>query len=274
MSPGTVFYKMTGSGNDFVMLDGRYTVPSAWPPDRIARTCDRRMGVGADGLVILTPEPLGPIRMQYWNRDGSLATMCGNAALCTTRLSAYLELAQPDLMILRTDAGDVRTRCSGPEHLAEICLPGFPVPKRLEIVPGPGESEFYLSTVGVPHLVVLTDKVAKVDVLKRGRELRYHPLLGPTGANVNFVSPSADGADGPWLIRTYERGVEDETLACGTGTVAAAVSVQVAGLRRLPGDWQAGSGVLLAVAGTIVDDRVEEAWLCGEGRLVYTGILG
>ena len=90
---GTVFYKMSGSGNDFVMLDGRRTRPEEWTADRIVALCDRRLGVGADGLVILTPEAGDRVRMDFWNCDGSRADMCGNAALCSTRLSAFLELA-------------------------------------------------------------------------------------------------------------------------------------------------------------------------------------
>ena len=104
---GTVVYKMTGSGNDFVMLDGRFTSPDRWPATRVAAICDRRSGVGADGLVILTPDAPGRVRMTYWNSDGSRAAMCGNAARCSTRLAVYLELAEPGDLCLLTDAGVV-----------------------------------------------------------------------------------------------------------------------------------------------------------------------
>ena len=105
---GTLFYKMTGSGNDFVMLDGRATSPDRWPPDRVRAICDRRNGVGADGLVILTPDTPGSVRMSYWNSDGSHGAMCGNAALCSGRLSVDLELVRPGEFCLLTDAGVVR----------------------------------------------------------------------------------------------------------------------------------------------------------------------
>jgi diaminopimelate epimerase len=270
---GLVFYKMTGSGNDFVILDGRYTNAARWPATAIAQVCDRRMGVGADGLVILTPEGEGQVRMRYWNSDGSPAAMCGNAALCSTRLAAYLELAPAAGMTLVTDAGLVQTRCTGPGHLAEISLPSFAVPEPVVIEPRPGESAFYFATVGVPHLIVITQDVATVDLVGRGRELRSHPSLGPGGANVNFVSPPASGNGDPWTIRTYERGVEGETLACGTGTVAAGFALQVAGLRTLPGEWHTFQGVRLGVSGTLDGSKSGEAWLLGEGRLLFAGVL-
>jgi diaminopimelate epimerase len=210
--------------------------------------------------------------MQYWNADGSPAAMCGNAALCSTRLAAFLEMAPAGGMTLVTDAGLVRTRCTGPGDLAEICLPPFSLPERLELDLRAGESDFFLGVVGVPHLVVLTEDAHRVDVLARGRELRFHPALGPHGANVNFVSPPP-GSGGAWTIRTYERGVEGETLACGTGTVAAAFAVEATGLAKLPMEWRTSRGIRLGVSGTAEGGQASEAWLLGEGRLVYTGIL-
>ena len=106
----TPFFKMSGSGNDFVVLDGRVSPPEAWPLERIVAVCDRRHGVGADGLVILTPEGPNAVRMTFYNADGSRAAMCGNAALCSTRLSARLGLAAPEGMELVTDAATYSTR--------------------------------------------------------------------------------------------------------------------------------------------------------------------
>lgn len=269
---GTVFYKMTGSGNDFIMLDGRHTTLADWPADRIVRICDRRMGAGADGLVLLTPEPEGRIRFDFYNNDGSRAAMCGNAALCSTRLAAHLEMAEPTSMELSTDAGVVRTRCTGPGHLAEINLPPFDLPRAVPIETKAGESEFLLAVVGVPHLVVVASDVSSIDLPNRGRELRRHPAVGEAGANVNFISPPRNGEDA-WRIRTYERGVEAETLACGTGTVAAAYALEVLGRRRLPGEWLTARGVRLGVSGTCANGRAKDAWLLGEGRLVHVGIL-
>lgn len=268
------FFKMTGSGNDFVMLDGRQTSPEQWPADRIVRACHRRSGIGADGLVILTPVDATTVRMTFFNSDGSRAAMCGNAALCSTRLSARLGLASAEGMRLATDAGTYRTRCTGPGDRAEVNLADFPVPAAVPgLAPGPGELALELATVGVPHLVVRVDDIEQIDLDGRGRRLRSCPEIGSAGANVNFVSPPATG-DGPWLIRTYERGVEGETLACGTGTVAAAVAVAQSGEARLPVSFTSRGGSLLSVAATLQDGMATDVWLCGEGRLVFRGEFG
>lgn len=269
----TTFFKMTGSGNDFVFLDGRAERAEGWTRERIAAACDRRFGVGGDGLVLLEPADAGAVRMHYFNADGGRASMCGNAALCSTRLAARLGLADPAGMRLVTDAGTYQARCVGPGSMAEIHLTDFPVPRQ---VPGidlaGGERAAALAIVGVPHLVVLVDDIETVNVPVRGRQLRFHPATGAPGANANFVAPPA-APGGPWLIRTYERGVEGETLACGTGTVAAAAALATFGEAPLPIQFQSRGGSPLAVAGTLEDGMVRDVWLAGEGRLVFTGEL-
>jgi diaminopimelate epimerase len=269
---GTVFYKMTGSGNDFVVLDGRSTRPEDWPRERIMALCDRRGGIGADGLVILTPEDDDRVRMTFFNSDGSRAAMCGNAALCSTRLAAHLELGSPSEMRLLTDAGVVETRCLDQSLRAEIRLPDARVPKPVPAIElEPGERAMWLGTVGVPHLVALVDDVRTVDVVGRGRPLRWHPAAGPDGANANFISqPPASGE--PWLIRTFERGVEAETLACGTGTVAAALALAVQCRLPLPLEFRSSAGELLVVRAELRGDVATDVWLGGEGRLVFRGV--
>jgi diaminopimelate epimerase len=258
---GTSFYKMTGSGNDFVMLDGRNTTTADWSPERIAAVCDRRNGAGADGLVILTPDGSETVRMAFWNCDGSPAAMCGNAALCSTRFAAHLGLAPAAGMKLATGAGTFPTRCVGAGHDAELNLPDFDLPAP---VPGMalagGERWIVLARVGVPHLV------------SRGSALRHHPAVGPAGANANFVSEPAQPG-GPWLIRTFERGVEGETLACGTGTVASAVALAARGEAQLPLQFQTRSGRPLRVSAVLEAGKATQVWLRGEGRLVYQGVL-
>ena len=275
------FHKMTGSGNDFVMLDGRATTEAGWPAERISRACDRRDGVGADGLVILTPVGPDRVRMTYFNSDGSRAAMCGNAALCSTRLAARLGMADPARMTLATDAGDYEARCVGEGHLAEIHFPDAAVPAAVAIPLAEGELSVALGTVGVPHLVVLVGDVGTVPLDARGRELRFHAGAGPAGANANFVSRLAGSPDTStatpdeptWAIRTYERGVEGETLACGTGTVAAALAIAASRIDRLPLRFRSASGRALAVTAVLADGGQEatDIWLCGEGRLVFRG---
>lgn len=277
---GEVFFKLTGSGNDFVMVDGRTTSAAEWPAERIQAICDRRDGIGADGFVILTPVGTNAVRMTFFNNDGSEAPMCGNAALCSTRLAAYLEMTDPAGMTLVTGAGSFRTRCVGEGHLAELNLPDTDVPAETTIPTVAGEGWVRLGRVGVPHIVVLTDDVASVDIPTRGRELRFHKGAGEGGANSNFFSRISSITRGDtskvdeatWSLRTYERGVEAETLACGTGTVAAALAIAAQGLDELPLRFRSGSGRLLSVNATVHGNRATNIWLCGEGRLVVRGV--
>ena len=267
---GTILYKMTGSGNDFVMLDGRSVDPAQLSPEQIAAICNRRTGVGADGLVLLAPEGPDAVRMVYWNSDGSRAAMCGNAALCSARLSVYLEMVPGGELRLLTDAGVVQARSGTSGDAAEIQLPDFDAPAPVPgLEPAAGERWLALGTVGVPHLIVRVEDVEAVDVLGRGRALRYARALGAEGANVNFIAPSSGG---PWLIRTYERGVEGETLACGTGTVAAAVALACRKEGALPLRFRTRGGPELVVRSQIRGARASDAWLGGQGKLVFRAV--
>jgi diaminopimelate epimerase len=178
-------------------------------------------------------------------------------------------------MQLVTGAGTFQTHCLGEGTQAELHLPSFPSPaENLSLSRAPGERAVYLACVGVPHLVVLVADLEGVPVAQRGRELRSHPALGDGGANVNFVGPAVTaGPDGTaWPMRTYERGVEGETLACGTGAVAVAATLIERGLARSPVSILARSGKLLGVRAVVGETRVEDVWLAGEGRLVYRGV--
>ena len=272
---GSIVYKMSGSGNDFVFVDGRVSRLADWSPERIRAVCDRHSGVGADGFVVVEPGS-GPdaVRFHFFNNDGGRAAMCGNGALCATRIAAYLELAKPSGMTLETDAGAYRSRClDGTGERAELALgdiPGFSQPAvRVEC----GEHATRLTRVGVPHLVVLVDDVAAVPIMERGRALRFDAALAPDGANVNFVSQAL--AEGPaWAMRTYERGVEGETLACGTGAVAVAGTLALLGRASLPLEIGTASGRVLCVSGTVKAGGVRQVKLVGEGRLVFRSVLG
>jgi diaminopimelate epimerase len=268
----TRFYKMTGSGNDFVFLDGREHDLADWPAERIRAACDRRRGVGGDGLVHLVPEA-DALRMRYFNADGSHAAMCGNAALCATRLAVTLGLAGPERIQLETDAGRLESRCVGPGWSAELRFPTAEIPRPIRLDLVAGEQRAFQGIVGVPHTVVLVDDIDRIDVEGRGRELRRDPAFAPHGTNVNFVG-RIDGEDAGWALRTYERGVEAETLACGTGTIAAALALAQEGLCPLPVRIRSGSGCVFAVAGQLTSAaEAIDVWLCGEGQLVFTGSL-
>lgn len=266
---GTVFYKMSGSGNDFIFLDGRASPVASWSREAIQAVCRPHTGVGADGVAVVEPgSKAGAVRLHYFNSDGGRADLCGNAALCATRLASWLELAPAGGVILETDAGIHQARClEGPGERAEVGLgrASKVTSPAVELVAG--ERQARLATVGVPHLVVFVDNLSGVDVANRGRALRRHAALGPAGANVDFLARQPDGS---WAMRTYERGVEAETLACGTGAAASAAVVRDTGEAVLPWTVRTASGCQLGVRnGT--DGLL---WLSGEGRMVFRGILG
>ncbi len=268
---------MTGSGNDFVMVDGRNSSPDDRAVTDIKAVCARGTGIGADGMVFVGPgSTAGAVRMIYFNNDGSRA-MCGNAALCTTRLAAHLGLANALAMRVETDGGTFESRCARSDGRAELRFAAVTAPTVVpDTVLAAGERRAALAMVGVPHLVVLVDDVEPVDVMHRGRLLRHEPALGPEGANVNFVAPPppAGKGRGEWRMRTYERGVEAETLACGTGAIAVACAIDQWGLGTLPLSLRTRSGRTLDVRGQRgPEGGYEDVWLVGEAQLVLRGVI-
>ena len=270
---GLAVYKMTGSGNDFVMVDGRISSPDDWAASDIQAMCARGTGLGADGLVFVTPgSNPDSIRMTYFNSDGSRAALCGNAALCTTRLAAHMGLGNGGPLHLETDAGTYETRSAGDGraelHLAPVAVPV--VVPRLRVQAG--EERAALSIVGVPHLVILVADVDQVDVAQRGKALRSDPSVGPEGANVNFVSPGATPSE--WRMRTFERGVEAETLACGTGAVAVGCTLEHWGQAQFPVTLRTKSGRNLVVkAQKGPSGAYDDVWLAGEAQMVFRGVM-
>ena len=262
------FYKMSGSGNDFVVFNSQDgIVQGLSDPSVIRALCDRRQGIGADGVVILEPSARADLLMKYFNSDGSRGAMCGNAALCVTRLASQLGLAESAGMMIETDDGILRSRIAHDRPEIEL-RPVQRVREAVEGRPEASERQLGYAVAGVPHVVVLCDDVERVDVAGRGAVLRSAAWTMPDGANVNFVSSRG----GAWAIRTFERGVEAETLACGTGAVATATLLRAWGL--------SGSDVSLRTRSDCVLDvslREEEGQvlprLRGEGRLVFEGWL-
>ncbi|MFI5279122.1 MAG: diaminopimelate epimerase [Gemmatimonadales bacterium] len=273
MRPGSVFYKMSGSGNDFLMFDGRYSPRDEFTPEAIRAICDRRQGAGADGVIMLDPAaPKGAhFTFHFWNSDGSAGSMCGNGALCATRLASLIELAPSEgEVVFATPAGlhTGQVREGRPTiHLPDCDLP-TPLPKaNVE----PSERAPHFGNTGVPHLVLMVDDVATVELERRGPPLRRDPATGADGANVNWVSPAPGGG---FRMRTWERGVEGETLACGTGAVACALVVGTLGLGKSPVRLWTRSTLPLDVAWTASGRKAQSVTLSGEGRLVFRGIVG
>jgi len=268
---GRTFYKLSGSGNDFVFVDARREPPGRLEQaDVVGKLCARGTGIGADGIVFFEPGANQSERfsIRYLNRDGSLAMLCGNASLCSVRLAAELGVVQPgEDFAFGTSAGLARGRLT--EHGPEIDLqPVAEIQPEASLSLDSGERRIGFAMVGVPHVVVLCDNVEAVDVERRGRPVRHDPSL-KSGANVNFVSRAGD----EWAVRTYERGVEAETLACGTGAVATAA---------LLANWrESGNGAVIRTrSGLPLRVRFRETAggvvtpsLAGEGRIVFRGEL-
>ena len=212
------FTKMNGAGNDFVMIDNR-AGDIHLGPDQIERICDRHCGVGADGILLLEKSDNGAdFRMRYYNADGGEAEMCGNGARCFARFAKKVASA-PEKISFETPAGIIGARLHG--ELVTLNM-SDPIDLRLNVplqIEGEDATVNYINT-GVPHVVVPVSRIDVVDVRSRGAAIRYHEMFSPKGANANFLEKR-----GPRkiAIRTYERGVEDETLACGTGVVASAL---------------------------------------------------
>jgi diaminopimelate epimerase len=269
---GIQFFKMTGSGNDFVFLDGRTNrVRQLETTEVVERLCARGTGIGADGVVWLLPGGAGhAYRMRYRNSDGSVADMCGNASLCSVALAVRLGLAPGDTpFTFETDAGTLTGRIRE-DGLPEVTL--TPVRGLREAGPPAAlaaEDRIGFADTGVPHVVVLVTDAERIDLHGRGGALRRDPSLGEAGANVDFVSRTRDGS---WRMRTFERGVEGETLACGTGAVACAALLNAWNLAwgEVPIETTSGRKLLVSLH---EKDGISTPTLAGEGRLVFTGAV-
>lgn len=268
VSSGRRFYKMSGSGNDFVFFDVSKDPPGPLEsPSAIQAVCARGTGVGADGVVFLKPHGEDEITMRYYNSDGSLGELCGNATLCALRLATELHLVSTDSVRIHTDAGLIHARMADGNPEIDLAPVSEVVSEAAGIPRLDREERLGFARAGVPHIVILDSDVETADVLGRGSRIRRDRSLRD-GANVNFVSP--DGDD--WSIRTYERGVEGETLACGTGAVAAGILLTEWGRASGPVGLKTRSGRRLEVR----VKRDGSAWLPslrGPAEIVFEGQL-
>lgn len=214
------FTKMNGAGNDFVVVDNRAGT-IALTTASIERLCDRHRGVGADGLLAVEAAQNGAdFRMRYFNADGGEADMCGNGARCFARFAARLMPDRPDSLSFETPAGLIRAEFPGDLVTVNMSDPhDFRESQEVEVA-GLGICRIHFLNTGVPHAVAFVKDVEAVDVARSGASLRWNPEFAPKGANANFAQT---GASGELILRTYERGVEAETLACGTGVCATAL---------------------------------------------------
>ncbi len=262
------FFKMHGAANDFLLVDDRQRVfpieDRAW----IARVAARRTGVGCDGILLIQPSEKADFRMRFLNPDGSEADLCGNGARCIARL-AVEQGAAPPRMRIETAAGIL-----GAEVQGEQVRVNMPDPKAwrldLRLAVGGTERVGHAVNTGVPHAVVEVEDVDAVDVAALGRAIRLHEVFQPEGANANFIRVTGPGA---LRIRTYERGVEAETLACGTGITAAALIAARLGRVRLPVKVTPAGGDVVEIDARLDEDGASDVFMTGPAVHVFRGEL-
>ncbi len=264
------FVKMSGNGNDFILIDHRAGGLDESTLDAfVAGICRRRLSVGADGVILIEPSTTADFRWRFFNADGSRADMCGNGARCAARYAHRLGLCGPDLCF-ETAVGRIRAQVSG----RRVTI-GLPDPHSLALqVPISLQGRTIMASsvnTGVPHVVVETAAVDEVDLPSLGREIRFHPRFAPEGTNVNFICRGPDGEG--IRIRTYERGVEAETLSCGTGAVAGALVAAAQFGMTSPVRVHPRSGSALTVFFEHSEGRFHDIRQEGEVRVIYSGVL-
>ena len=263
-----IFLKMSGSGNDFIVIDNRDGRLDIEPRTLAERICRRRMSVGADGLILVEPSLQADFRMRILNADGSEAEMCGNGARCVARFAEMLGIAGPH-MAFETLAGIIRAQVDGSRVKLQTSRPQeIRLHQSIEV--DGAMHQIHSINTGVPHAVLFCSDLEAVPVRTLGRKIRFHPAFQPAGTNVDFATLLDERT---LLIRTYERGVEDETLACGTGTVAAALVAAALGMVSSPVEVRVRSGETLTVSFTGNGPEFHEVVFEGEVRLVYQGEL-
>jgi diaminopimelate epimerase len=263
------FFKMHGGGNDFVLIDHRESlIPETEQPEFARRVCHRQLGAGADGLILIEACPTADFRWRFYNADGSEPEMCGNGGRCAARFAVLQGIAPPELAF-ETLAGTIKATVTGRRvkllmtGVGDYCPhPGIPLTETTLV----GHS----LRVGVPHVAVPVDDLEQTPVTRWGREVRFHAMFAPAGTNVNFIR-----FEGPQdlRIRTYERGVEDETLACGTGSVAAALIAARLGQARSPVTVHTRGGEDLIIYFTPQGETFSQVFLEGDALVAYQGDL-
>lgn len=254
----TIFYKYEGTGNDFIFIDNRQ---NNFPKDNtklIEKLCDRRFGIGADGLILLENDAQTDFRMVYYNSDGNQSSMCGNGGRCIVAFAQSLNLISNETTFIATDG----------LHYAAIHENGIVSLQMKDVSEVKIESDYVFLNTGSPHHVMVVNDIDTYDVKTIGAQIRYSDLYGKAGSNVNFVKQLSDDH---FRLRTYERGVEDETLSCGTGATAAAIAMNAIGKTNSHKIILDVEGGTLEVSFDKVDDRYINVFLKGPATFVFEG---
>ena len=254
------FYKYQGTGNDFVIVDNRSNEYANLTSKQVKHICDRNFGVGADGLMLLGKKEGYDFEMIYYNSDGNQSTMCGNGGRCLVQFAYHRGIKRSTYNFIAIDG----------DHKAEIDGDGTVSLQMQNVDLVNYQNSYAIINTGSPHFVKFDNKVKNIDVPTRGHEIRYSKEFAEKGINVNFVESTGEDSI---FVRTYERGVENETLSCGTGVTAAALlsAHNEKGFNTVRVKTLGGN---LSVEFNKIDDQhFDNIWLCGPAELVYTGVI-
>jgi diaminopimelate epimerase len=250
------FNKYQGAGNDFIIIDNRNDVFNPEDSRLINNLCDRRFGIGADGLILIAKSSEFDFEMIYFNSDGFKGTMCGNGGRCTADFAIRSGIADKKLRFIAADGihdaiaeeGEIRLKMNDVNEIRSLT------------------GNYFINT-GSPHYVMFTNGLNNLDVYNEGKKIRWSQDFQPGGTNVNFVETEDDGI----YVRTFERGVEDETLSCGTGVTASAIASVLSGhIDKGPVQVRTKGGKL-RVEFDIKEGKITNIWLCGPATFVFEG---
>jgi diaminopimelate epimerase len=252
------FYKYQGTGNDFVMIDNR---SNFFPKDNIqliARLCDRRFGIGGDGLILLENDIETDFKMVYYNSDGNQSSMCGNGGRCLVAFAKKLHVIKDNTTFIATDG----------LHHASVAENGIVSLQMIDVPEVKITPDYVFMNTGSPHHIQLVEDLEHYNVKENGARIRYGELYGKQGSNINFVKKIDDTT---FSLRTYERGVEDETLACGTGATAVAIAMNVLGETKASSIDLNVEGGKLVVSFDEKDGKFTNVFLKGPAEFVFKG---
>jgi len=254
----TVFNKYQGTGNDFIIIDNRKSLFNIDNHILIKKLCDRRFGIGADGLILICEDHEYDFEMKYFNSDGYEGSMCGNGGRCS---AAYA---------IKEDITNKKMTFKAIDGIHNAFLKDNLISLSMNDVAETGfVNDNYFINTGSPHYVIFSDNVEDIDVNTTGREIRMSPDFAPAGTNVNFVQPSNNEI----FVRTFERGVEAETLSCGTGVTASAIASVLSGHFDRDTVSVRTNGGDLSVSFRIEGKRITDIWLTGPATFVFEGMI-
>jgi diaminopimelate epimerase len=252
------FYKYHGTGNDFIIIDNRklFFISSQ---ELISNLCDRHFGIGADGLLLLQERKSYDFEMVYYNSDGKEATMCGNGGRCITAFAYKLGICNERVRFIAADGKHIANIIDHDNEIDRISL------KMSDVKEVEASEDVFIMNTGTPHYVMFVSDVKKMDVVSNGRDIRYGQRFAEKGINVDF----AEIHDNNLMVRTYEKGIEDETLSCGTGVTASAIAASYKNNHSRYSVQTKGGSLMVSFKKSI--DFFNDIWLEGPTKLVFNG---